>query len=129
MPQSTLMKITLNLARTKAFPEGSIRHGYEFVAPLDSFGHIDAKSWKHEKNACVVHRFWGGEPVRHGALVHRAGGDKGATWGFDYDRATHADDESGFKFGDHVIKPGEYVSIKDPDGDMETYKIVAVKPA
>jgi hypothetical protein len=129
MPQSSLMKITLNLARTKAFPEGSIRHGYEFVAPLDSIGHIDAKGWKDKKNACVVHRFWGDEPIRRGYVAHRAGGDKGATWGFDYDRTTHADDESGFKFGDHIIKPGEYLSIKDPDGDMETYRIVAVRPA
>jgi hypothetical protein len=129
MPQARLMKITLNLARTKAFPEGSIRHGYEFVAPIDETGHINPTLWKDRKNACVVHRFWGDEPIKRGSLVHRAGGEKGATWGFDYDRATHADDEAGFRFGDHVFEPGEYVSIRDPDGEMETYRIAAVRPA
>ena len=29
-------RIRLNLARSKEFPQGSSRHGYEFVAPLDN---------------------------------------------------------------------------------------------
>lgn len=36
-----LQRIRLHLARSKAFPDGSARHGYEFVAPLDARGHID----------------------------------------------------------------------------------------
>ena len=28
-------RIRLNLARSKEFPQGSSKHGYEFVAPLD----------------------------------------------------------------------------------------------
>lgn len=36
-----LKRIRLNLARSKEFPSGSTKHGYEFVAPLDSKGHID----------------------------------------------------------------------------------------
>jgi hypothetical protein len=129
MTQARFMKITMNLARTKAFPDGSIRHGYEFVAPLDINAHIDVRSWKDKKGTCIVHRFWGDDPIKRGSLVHRAGGDKGATWGFDYDHKTHADDEAGFRFGEHAFKPGEYVSIRDPDGDMETYQIVTVRPA
>ena len=39
-------RIRLNLARSKEFPQGSSRHGYEFVAPLDSNSHIDAELWK-----------------------------------------------------------------------------------
>ena len=38
-------RIRLNLARSKEFPQGSQRHGYEFVAPLDRNGHIDAALW------------------------------------------------------------------------------------
>jgi hypothetical protein len=34
----SLKLIRLELARTPDFPEGSRRHGYEFVAPLDSTG-------------------------------------------------------------------------------------------
>ncbi|HEY7230480.1 MAG TPA: hypothetical protein VH558_08935 [Pseudolabrys sp.] len=39
-------RIRLNLARSKEFPQGSARHGYEFVAPLDNNNRIDAELWK-----------------------------------------------------------------------------------
>ena len=39
----TLSKIRIEMARNHDFPEGSALHGYEFVAPLDKKGHIDAK--------------------------------------------------------------------------------------
>jgi hypothetical protein len=126
MTAAHLRKIKLNLARTKEHPEGSIRHGYEFVAPLDEGGRIDVESWKHHRNACSVRRFWGDEPVEKGMLVHRPGGARGATWGFEYDAATHADDEAGYRFGEHAFKPGEYVSIRDHDDLMQTYRVVAV---
>ena len=41
-----LRKVMLNAARSKEFPEGSIRHGYDFVAPLTDDGHIDLEAWK-----------------------------------------------------------------------------------
>ncbi len=34
----TLKKIRLELARDREHPEGSNRHGYEFVGPLDARG-------------------------------------------------------------------------------------------
>jgi hypothetical protein len=42
LPQ-VLKRIGLNLARSKEYPLGSDKHGYEFVAPLDASGHIDAE--------------------------------------------------------------------------------------
>ena len=124
-----MKKITLNLARTKEFPEGSIRHGYEFIAPLDDKGHVDAQSWHNHRNSCVVHRFWGNEPRMRGMLVHRAGGVHGATWIFDYDNAKDNDDEAGYRLGDHALVVGEYVSIHDAEGHMHTFKVVSVEPA
>jgi hypothetical protein len=124
-----LKKITLHLARTKEFPDGSIRHGYDLIAPLDGNAHIDARSWQDRRNACVVHRFWGNEPRMRGMLVHRAGGVHGATWVFDYDQAKDNDDEAGYRLGDHVFAPGEYVSIHDAEGHMHTFKVASVEPA
>ena len=130
MPNTVhLRKVTLHLARTKEFPDGSIRHGYEFVAPLDPAGHIDARGWHDLRNACVVHRFWGTEPRVRGMLVHRPGGADGATWVFDYDRAKDTDDEAGYRLGSHVFTPGEYVSIHDVEGNMHTFRIASVEPA
>lgn len=129
MATSRLSRVTLHLARTNEHPEGSARHGYDFVAPLDAGGRIDLDAWRGLRNACVVHRFWNGDPPARGLLVHRPGGVGGATWGFDYDPRTHGDDEAGFRFGDHAFKAGEYVSIRDRDGDLRTFKVVKVEPA
>ncbi|WP_289032391.1 hypothetical protein [uncultured Roseibium sp.] len=117
-----LKKIRLNLARTKDHPNGSAQHGYEFTAPLDDGGHIDAGLWKKERDHCRVRRFWGGEEEEIGHLVHRPGG----SWAFHYDIEGEDDDEAGYRFGSHAFQPGEYVSIKDEDGDLFTFQVVTV---
>jgi hypothetical protein len=123
-----LKRIRLNLARSKDFPSGSARHGYEFVAPLDATGHIDPTLWRANREHCGVRRFWGGEE-QVGKLVHRPGGKEHSRWVFDYDDTAEADDEAGYRFAAHAFTPGEYVSIRDEDGDMHTFQVVVVEPA
>lgn len=119
-------RITLHLARSKEHPEGSSRFGYELVVPLSSDGRIDPTVWATHKDACRVRRFRNGEADAVGRVVHRAGGEKGARWIFDYDRTTQFDDEAGYRLGDHVFAPGEYVSIRDEDEEMHTFRVVSV---
>ena len=125
----TFKRIRLNLARSKEFPEGSTRHGYEFVAPLDAKGHIDAAQWRQHRDNCRVRRFWAGEDDQIGFLVHKPGGPEHSRWVFDYDKTAETDDESGYRFAAHAFTPGEYVSIRDEDGDMHTFLVVSVEPA
>lgn len=120
-----LKKIRLNLARTREFPAGSARHGYEFAAPLDATDHIDADAWKRLREHCRVRRFWGDEAEDVGHLVHRPGG----SWAFVYDIAGDEDAEAGYRFGAHPFRPGEYVSIKDEDGELHTFTVVTVQDA
>ena len=80
-----LKRIRLNLARSKEFPTGSDKRGYEFVAPLTSDGHIDAELWRKHREHCRVRRFWEGEDDEIGRLVHRPRAPEGARWIFDYD--------------------------------------------
>lgn len=122
-------RIRLNLARSKEFPNGSERHGYEFVAPLDGDGNIDAALWREQRGHCGVRRFWEGEGDQIGRLVHKPGGPEHARWVFDYDDSAEEDDESGYRFGSHVFRPGEYVSIRDDAGEMHTFQVVSVEPA
>ena len=75
--RSPLKTVTLNAARSKEFPDGSIRHGYEFIAPLTPEGRIDMEGWKARRGECFVHRFWGDAPQQRGLLVHQPGGRGG----------------------------------------------------
>lgn len=122
-------RIRLNLARSKEFPGGSALRGYEFVAPLDTQGHIDAEQWRQHRDNCRVRRFWSGEADQIGFVVHKPGGPEHARWVFDYDKTAETDDESGYRFGAHAFRPGEYVSIRDEDGEMHTFQVISVEAA
>lgn len=123
-----LRRIRLNFARSKDFPSGSTVHGYEFVAPLDSSGHIDPKLWQQYREHCRVRRFWDGEPDQIGRLVHKPGGQEHARWIFDYDVNRSDDDEAGYRFGIHAFTPGEYVSVTDESGEIHTLRVASVQP-
>ena len=121
----SLFKIRLELARDPDFPEGSSARGYEFTAPLDHDGRIDHDAWKTHRSRCRVLRFWENEDDEVGHLIRKPGG----SWAFHYDLLGDADDdEAGYRFGDHVFRPGEYVSIKEHDDEMRTFKVVMVQP-
>ena len=124
-----LKRIRLNLARSKEFPLGSDKHGYEFVAPLDASGHIDVELWRKHREHCGVRRFWEGQDDEIGHLVHKPRGREDARWVFDYDASSEEDDEAGYRFGDHVFRPGEYVSIRGEDGELHTFQVASVEPA
>ena len=126
--RTALKKVRLHAARSKQFPDGSIRHGYDFVAPLTEAGHIDLETWKAHRGECFAHRFWGDEPEQRGLLVHKAGGVGGSTWRFELGVGHKLDEEDdGFRFADHPFKSGEYVSIRDEDGELVTFRVVSVK--
>jgi hypothetical protein len=122
MTASHLKTIRLNLARTAEFPDGSDRHFYRFTAPLDADGHLDPEGWKAHRDMCRVVRSWGGEEEDIGHLVHRPGG----SWGFRYDIGGDEGDEAGYRLNSHRFVPGEYVSIRDDDGEMHTFRVVTV---
>jgi hypothetical protein len=119
-----MKRIRLELARDRDFPEGSSLRGYEFVAPLDENGHIDAVAWKKVRAQCRVLRFWEGEENEVGHLVRKPGG----FWAFHYDiHGDPDDDEAGYRFGTHIFKPGEYVSIREQDDRLRAFQVVSVQ--
>jgi hypothetical protein len=120
----TLKKIRLELARDHDFPEGSRDHGYEFIAPLGADDMLDPAAWKARRKECRARRFWGPDEEDAGHLVRKPGG----AWAFHYDvLGDEADDESGYRFGNHPFRLGEYVSIRDHDDDkLRTFRVVRV---
>jgi hypothetical protein len=118
-----LKKIRLELARDHDFPEGSNRHGYEFVAPVNAEDLLDADEWKAHRNECRATRFWGDEEPESGHLVRKPGGH----WALHYDiHGDVDDDESGYRFSGHRFALGEYVSIREQDDRLRTFRVVRV---
>ena len=127
VPAASLRKVTLHAARSKAFPEGSIRHGYDFVAPLTEDGRIDS-SLESAPGRMLRPSLLGRRTGHAGLLIHRAGGRGGSTWAFEW-KSPHAasdDEDEGFRFGDHVFKVGEYVSIREAEGELVTFRVESV---
>ena len=120
----TLKKIRLELARTADAPEGDRRCGYEFIAPLDATGRLDAAAWPRDKGKCTVRRFWTDQDDEHGMLEHHRGG----RWLFSY-RPGEDDDEPIFRMAKHAFVRGEYVSITEHDGVERPFRVAAIQPA
>lgn len=125
-PRFPVSHIILRLARTKAFPDGSLRRGYDIRAALDAVGHLSVEAWRAHRTSFSVQRFWDDEPVRHGVMMHRSGGAGGARWAVHY--SGRDEDEAGFRLGDHVMQIDEFVSIRDDDGVMQTFRVSGVSP-
>src|SRR4051812_14550424 len=103
------MRVRLELARSHDFPDGSNRHGYEFILPLSEDGKLDRGDYDRAPELSTVHRFWDGEGDEVGQLVHTARG----RWAFSY-VAGEDDDEPIHRFADHVFREGEYISVREP---------------
>jgi hypothetical protein len=95
----------MELARTKDFPFGHPRLGYEFVAPLDETGTLNREEWLANKERCVVRRFLPGADDERGRLAH-----VGKGWHFDYDAHRRDDDEPLFKLDRHRAYPKGSIS-------------------
>jgi hypothetical protein len=123
-----LKHIRLQLTRSREFPSGSPRHGYDLIAPLDEKGHIDRELWRKHEAECRVRRYWENEEDAVGRLVHKPGGAEHARWMFDYRAGGSENEEACYRFGAHRLVAGKYVSITDHGGDLHTFKVVTVEP-
>jgi hypothetical protein len=122
MPEN-LRLIRLRLAREKGHPEGDPQHGYDILAPLSEDGRIDAAACHDHHGVTRVRRFRPAEEDAIGRLVHGPGG----AWLIAYEGQPVAHIERGFHFRDERFTPGEYVSIREDDGQMHTFRVWEVR--
>ncbi|MDR3475470.1 MAG: hypothetical protein P4M09_27805 [Devosia sp.] len=115
--------VQLELAREPGHPFGDPAHVYHLYVPLTSEGHIDMELFRKHHQVCRVRRRRPGEPEAHGRIVHGPGG----RWIFDYSSDMEHDSELAFRHQGERLAPGEYVSIREDDGRLHTFQVVAVK--
>lgn len=115
-----LTRIILRLGRNPdaGFPDGHDDYGYVIQAPLDAAGILDAALWRDKKELCTVRRFHPHEAASDGWLRHR-----GDNWYFWYDEADEGPEEPLFKLGAKELRAGEYVTVREADGDVLTFRV------
>ncbi len=120
-----LTRVILRLGRNPdaGFPDGTDDYGYVIQAPLDADGKLDAGLWREQKALCTVRRFHPQESAADGWLRRR-----GENWYFWYDEADEGPEEPLFKLGAKELRPGEYVTVREADGDVLTFRVTEATP-
>lgn len=113
--------IRLELARTPDFPQGSPNRSYLLSLPLGEDGLIDETSFHAAPARATVHRFWPNEPDLSGYVIRTADG-----WAFSY-KIGEEDDETVFHLESHPVRPGEYITLTEPDGRRLPFRVAEMK--
>jgi hypothetical protein len=118
--------VTLVVAAGPGFPQGSPNHRYEITVALTPGGQLDAEAWLAGPRPWPARRVWPGGPSREGDMLFDADTE---SWsirlfpapGEAADAPLHAAIRNAGQ-----LRPGEYVTIREPDGTEFSYRVVSV---
>lgn len=114
--------VRLELARTPDFPQGSASRAYLVHLPLDGDGSVDLDELEKSRASATVRRFWPNERDISGYVI-----PAGQGWAFSY-RIGDDDDEQLYHLESHRIAPGEYLTLRDPDGSSLPFRVAQMTP-
>jgi hypothetical protein len=120
-----LTRVVLRLGRNPdaGFPDGDDHFGFVLQAPLDKDGFLSAVLWRLNKEKCTVRRFHTHEPASTGWLRCR-----GDNWFFWYEDEADEPAEPVFKLAAHRLAVGEYVTVREANGEVLTFQVTEVQP-
>ena len=110
-------KIQLELARTSAFPNGSVSRGYLLELPLDAHGRVDRTALALRPHRATVRRYWSTEPDEVGLVVAT-----GEAWAM---RCTGSPDRT--LVLRRPLEAGEQLFVVDPDGAALPFTIASIR--
>jgi hypothetical protein len=100
-----MFRVLALLASGPGFPEGDLAQGLELSVRLTGQGQIDPSAAPDELQA---RRFWPDREDWQGALEWL---------------------ETGWALDVRVVRPGDYITLRRPDGGDAVFRIVGVEPA
>lgn len=117
--------VILALAAGPGFPEGSPEHRYEIALALDGTGRPDVAAWLADPAPWRARRLLPGSAAVAGDVQHDP--DHGWSVRF-FGTASEGPDapEARLDFGPDPVRPGEHVTVTEPDGTTFTYRVVGV---
>jgi len=113
-----MFRVVALLASGPGLPLGDVAQGLELTVQLTSQGQIDPADDPHEFR---VRRFWPDREDWQGALEWLDTG-----WAVRSERST---DEPLWQLDVRIVRPGDYVTLRRPDGGDAIFRIVSVESA
>jgi len=107
-----MTRILMVLAHAPGLPDGDLTDRLTLTAALTSNGQLDPEQ---DQGAAVRER--PGKPDKHSVLVPHEG-----AWVL---RGSDGDDDPLWAVDAHILRPGEPVVLRRPDGEELIYRIVA----
>jgi hypothetical protein len=120
-PPPLLTRVTALLAQATGQPEGDISHGLELLLGLTGDGRIDPETYLTDPRPWTVRRLRPDRPDWHGELVR----DDGA-WTL---RGIPMEDGPLWFLEVRHLHPGDYVTLRRPDGESLVFRVVGVTRA
>jgi len=117
----TLTRVTALLASGPGAPDGDVQQGMEITLVLDPGGRIGLDTYYADPRPWRVRRFRPARPDWTGDLVHEEDG-----WAL---RGGPAIDGPLWFLDVRGLHPGEYLTLRRPDGDEMVYRVVSVARA
>jgi hypothetical protein len=119
-----MRKILSMLAAGPGLPTGSIEHGLEISVRLTPQGQIDPSAYFADPAPWPARRFRPGREDWRGEVVLVDEGNIDAGWAL---RGRQDMDEPVWTLEARIYRPGDYISIRRPDGEELVFRIVAVE--
>lgn len=114
----TLTRVTALLAQGPGQPEGDIGQGLELHLGLTTDGRIDPETFLTDPRPWTARRFRPERPDWHGELIR----DDGA-WNL---RGGTAEDGPQWIIEVRTMHPGDYLTLRRPDGEEFVFRVVGV---
>lgn len=121
LPHPALSRVTALLAYGPGAPEGDIHQGLELVAALGPDGRISADAYYADPRAWRARRFRPDRPDWIGDLVR-----EDENWAL---RGAPAEDGPLWFLDARGLRPGEYLTLRRPDGEEFSFRVVNVTAA
>lgn len=108
------------LASAPGTPEGDTRIGMDLRVCLTPLGQFDHAMFLTDPLPWPVQRFWPDRADWHGEIIQVDG-----AWAI---RSERGDNEPVWTIEVGQVRPGEYLTLRRPDGDELVFRVVQVEP-
>jgi hypothetical protein len=119
--QPTLSRVTALLSFGPGQPAGDLAHGLELLLGLTPDARIDPDAYLADPRDWSARRFRPDRPDWHGVLVREEG-----DWTL---RGDPASDGPLWLLEVRTLHPGDYLTLRRPDGEELVFRVVGVAPA